>query len=621
VTITIGEAVLYDRHNDTVRVGIFCGITPDARLYIVPFTGSTLGNQQDIRSSTDVMLASKILREVQPVIADHLFGPTRVFAAGELLAEKLHDSTHRWRLYSVAEDVYLPFGDRLTSISSITVHRWSIERQQEDAETQRQFPSNLERLWVLTRAAEFKYAVPKDEMFPILAEPLFENWDSEDTAATATFSKEQFNGISRVHLHDGKVDVTLTYDLVDRFGPDPYPISDKQVYASNGAIQPVVPARWRAERVNLSPTGHFERLIGKAHRLLVSFSDLPITTTRETYAGGRFEWFPDRVFGPNPDPLELLGGPQAFRVKIYGRDARIYHAPSSSEDSISVVYEKEQLEGEELWALGDVLSVLLGQRVSHRYTETFTSTGRASFEFHDMRPLNEDGEPAILISPYTDTTRLVSTQFGLMLDGMLALRKKDSRKVGAALHHYFEAVNHTYAVSRILMLSVAIDTLVALTIGDQGDKFIIDDIDVARTIFPVVKDAMREALVTAQISGTARDQLLGRMDRLNEMSGRQRQEAFWKHVDLRLTRVERKVLKLRNKVVHEGTAGPELTDGDIWRNRHYSQILANLFNRALLRLLNWNGPYRDATYFRGVEKSLDEGADTLDPPDTLDDED
>ncbi len=55
-------------------------------------------------------------------------------------------------------------------------------------------------------------------------------------------------------------------------------------------------------------------------------------------------------------------------------------------------------------------------------------------------------------------------QFQALLDAVRRLRDKSPSKIDAAFHHYFEGVNLSYPVTRILMLAVAIDTLVALQI-------------------------------------------------------------------------------------------------------------------------------------------------------------
>jgi hypothetical protein len=113
---------------------------------------------------------------------------------------------------------------------------------------------------------------------------------------------------------------------------------------------------------------------------------------------------------------------------------------------------------------------------------------------------------------------------------------------------------------------------------------------------------MRSALQTAKIVGSPADQLLGKVGYLNEVSSGKRQSAFWKHVNVALTKEEVSVLATRHDVVHEGHVGDDADEGTLLLNDRRSGILANLFNRAMLKLIGWTGPYRDA--LSGEERDL-----------------
>jgi hypothetical protein len=61
-----------------------------------------------------------------------------------------------------------------------------------------------------------------------------------------------------------------------------------------------------------------------------------------------------------------------------------------------------------------------------------------------------------------------------------------------------------------------------------------------------------------------------------------------------LTAEELEVLDTRHEVVHEGHLGNERGREALMENYRRSNILANLFNRAFLTMLGWNGLYQDA---------------------------
>jgi hypothetical protein len=331
-------------------------------------------------------------------------------------------------------------------------------------------------------------------------------------------------------------------------------------------------------------------LNARANSLRISLGDGEATATRMIIRGGTLKGFSHRIFSRQPDPFELLVAANAYKVTMFGVPARIWQA---REDYIAVIHEGEPLDDDKQSALRNLVAYLVGKRLAHESTERFNGAVRLSYEYFGRSENTQQASAPLQIDYWSSTPRLLGERFDAILQKMYQLYCKKPIALDAALHHYFEGVNSGFPVSRTLQLAVAVDTLVTLVIGNDDEVLITNKIEFKRLIKPVRK-ALKETLNTSTLTTRQKNQLESKLDGLNKASAKQRQAAFWTSVGIELMEEEQKVLDTRHQVVHEGHLGSELGGDALWENYRRSNILANLFNRAMLSLLDWDGDYRNA---------------------------
>lgn len=189
------------------------------------------------------------------------------------------------------------------------------------------------------------------------------------------------------------------------------------------------------------------------------------------------------------------------------------------------------------------------------------------------------------------------------------LHSRNRMKTNAVMHQYFEATTSPYPTSRLIDLNIAIDSLMGLLVGT--DEPILSKGEF-RKVRAWLSTAIKYVAHLTKMSDATRRRLEDNLQALNRRSVGERHRAFWTGLGIERTRLEIDALLTRQPSVHEGHVGDEHAEGVLRRNYELSCVLANLFNRAFLTALGWEGKYLDALPSdRRVERPLSEGQSVL----------
>lgn len=594
-SIPDGTAVIFDRVSDTWVVGVISTLG-DAR--VANPMAEHLERDVLLRVDLDTAIPLESLQRALPEQEQREpFGPIVEMRAGTVLAQRTIEDSHRYRFFELAADVIHPPFAMPDFEQPLRVRQFEprVGAVGELLDLPRGRNASVRSL--ATRA-QIHYAVIPDRFLAVLEIPVITEWSVHRVRATGTFPTKSLSGPSDVTFREGRANATVTAAERGLFRDETLPVETSSVYAKmhDGTLRPDTPTvpQWIATGVRYTGASMgngdavFRFLVPE---LALTFSDGTASTTRETFRGLTIEGFSHRILPEYPDVLHVITAPNAYIVSLFGRDARIVQ---SAANHVSIVYEGCPLEREEIGIVLSLVEYMCGNRGEHMSTETFDATGRLTFRYQQRGHMTKRGTAPIRIDYWTTTPALVARDFDAMLARLRSLSEKSPPKIDAAFHHYFEGVASQYPVTRILMLAVAIDTLVALVMGNQRQVHILDNEAFQRVIKPA-RDATVAALASEGVPQDKTTKILNKLEGLNNASAAQRQRDFWTQVGVALTKEEADVLDTRHEVVHEGHVGSERTAEQLWDNYRRGCILANLFNRAMLTLLGWTGPYLDAT--------------------------
>ncbi len=601
-SISIGAGVLIGEAAGPFLIGALTGADENDRLRVRVLRDGSLEESESSFPSSHVHASSDVIPRFAPDADTDPLASWRRFASGEIVAIK-SDTSSSWLAYSVVDEVRIsPLADERPS--TVRAKRWGPTAGASVHVEELNYDEVVE-VFGLALRAEFKAKVPRDPMYRFMAIPVLERWKTDEaTLLSVTTDVETISGEGTAELNADGVNINLTNDPRKRFGPEKAEIGDLDLQVSNALIEPVeagLPS-WRADHAYLHGMQNFWSLGGSAYRLTIRFEDGQAAATRETFRGDEFRALSHRVFRDNPEPLEAIFAHNAFVVEAFGRKARLYNPSVADGKATAIVYEGDRFDQAQTLALRGLMNFLLGKRLRHVSTESLADARLLAFEYHEVGEATERGLPALAIEHQARATTFLADNFGPMLDKFYALRQGVPMKLDATFHHYYEGANSNYPTSRILTFAVAIDALAALWWKQRTRPGVIGRDVFSDDVLPVIRTAMRAALAAVGISGPRANQLVARLDGMNESSSSKRQAAFWRHVNIVLTEEERAVLRTRHSVVHEGHVGDDVDEATLLLNDRRSRILANLFNRAMLRLLGWSGPYRDA--LSGEEREL-----------------
>jgi hypothetical protein len=301
-----------------------------------------------------------------------------------------------------------------------------------------------------------------------------------------------------------------------------------------------------------------------------------------------------------------------FQTTVFGRRVLVCgystHGISAEIDSTQIIYEGTPLPTNKRLALHDLLRFLGGAKGNSTFCEIFDARGKrlklkfrgrgsASSE-HAIKPVDLrylSNRPAI--------TQLAN-DFAVLADGMLTLRRANSVRLAAVMHHYNEGAVSTYPTSRLRNLSVAVEALAGLILNrSPKPSFIIKNKVFCRLIKRVDAEFLAEFNVSAISTHVsppwtpvdAVKELQKRIVSVNRQGPGVEIIRTLDDLGIRVRPIESKVFReYRNRVLHDGHRGDENLMRILDQNRRAAAIMANLFNRSMLRLLGYRGTYFDA---------------------------
>jgi hypothetical protein len=292
-----------------------------------------------------------------------------------------------------------------------------------------------------------------------------------------------------------------------------------------------------------------------------------------------------------------------FATRIFGRRALVAgyatQDPATEIDAVQVTYEGEPLAEDERHGLFDVLRFLTAVRGGSFFREAFDKNRAAlGFRFYGHGTCMRDGRQPVHLHPHPHGSEVewVSREFPVMVDAMRQLRTQSPRALPATIHHYNDGSVQTYPTSKVRDMSVALEALGVVLMGRQARvTAIIADFD--RRIAPV-RDAFEAAFADLAKHESQRESyewLSRKFASLNIASPREELFAALQPLDIGLSRTERKwISRMRNGVLHSGHHGDESIVEDLRVNAQAADLFANVYARALLRMLGFTGRYRDA---------------------------
>ncbi len=525
----------------------------------------------------------------------HAFEPIIELAAGTVLAQRTEADATQYRFFQVVEDLVHAFNEYDPAKPAI-VRAFDLEQgpQGESLPLPRTGTNSIRSLSGL---AQLQYHAVPDPFLSVLRIPIITEWQIEDVPAIGAFPTKRIVGPACLAIRDGEAAATVQAPEGQLLEGEPNGIDVCEVYLKleQGTIRPATPTvpQWLATEAQFvgGSFGNQTEFRFRVPRVSLIFAEGEPTATRETFRGLTLKGFGHRITPEYPTGIHLVTARDAYIVRIFGRDARIVQ---SAKNHVSLIHEGEPLAPDQIDDVQTLLQYVCGNRAQRISTETFNAAGQLTYEFRKRNDPTERGLPPVLLDPWTKTTDLLAPQFEPMLDAVRRLREKSPSKLDAAFHHYFEGANSSYPVTRILMLAVAIDTLVALQIGNQKQAHIIDNKVFQRLLRPI-HEATKKALAAEAVPDELGKKIANKLQGLNTASAEQRRRDFWTDLGIDLTDDERSVLESRHEVIHEGHVGSDRTSEALWDNYRRSGVLANLFNRAMLVLLEWSGPFLDAT--------------------------
>jgi hypothetical protein len=613
--IADGGAIIFGRIADTWAVGVLRTI--DGKAVAHPM-GEHLERELLVEvERNDAIDLSLLQPPLPPLEQREPIEPVVVMQKGTVIAERSLEDPRRYRLFEVAEDVIHSFDQ--TDFSQ----PWRVKRFEPGkgaVSAPFDLPGERRSLPVqaLAGLARLQFAAVPDRFLGVLRIPVITEWSTDDVSAAGSFPTKALSGRASLAFRDGRASATLAFSEHLLFQNEPGPVEVSSIYAKlcDGTLTPedTSAPRWVASRIvstGMSSDAGGSVFSFAVPQLLLTFAEGSATATRETFRGLTLKAFSHRVVPENPSGWHTVTAPNAYAVTAFGREVRIVQSASNH---VSVLHDGPPLCDDEVGRVLSLVQYFCGNRGEHVSTETFGAAGRLTFAFHERASATSQGVAPVRIDHWTPTPTLIERDFEPMLARMRALQAKSSQKLDAAFHHYFEGVASSYPVTRILMLAVAIDTLVALEIGNQRQANILD-LEIFNRLLPSIREAIDEALARENVVGADAQKIRNKLAGLNNAGAAQRQRDFWASLAIDLTEEEDEVLKRRHEVVHEGHVGSERTAESLWGNYRRSAVLANLFNRAMLKLLGWTGPYLDATDFkRHRELQLVDGTP---PPDQV----
>jgi hypothetical protein len=548
----------------------------------------------DVTSAVRLASLQRPVAEKEPRLP---FAPYLMCRAGTLVLKRDSDQPARYSIFEVLSDVVRAFGNSDPDL--LHVRPFSLNGVTTGVTATLDL-RDIVTLRTLVFEAEAQYQNPPDQFLYIVRVPPIIKWDVE-VVADAMFPTKQMQGRVHATLSEGALSVEMEAAERPLFAGEPPGTSTSTVYRTliDGSIKPLeatMPS-WRLGDTQYIGVSHDSRkeqsqFKFRAGSLNLTFSDGTAVATREMFRGINLKVFSHRIVPDDLDAFDYLMARNTYALRLLERDSRILQVESGY---VALIHEGNPFLAGEIEDIQTVLQYLCGNRAQHLSTEKFDSQGRLTFEFRERSSPTSISLPPLRLDPWSsENADRLATEFPSMVLAAHKLRTKSPNGIAAAFHHYFEGANSSYPVSRTLMLAVAIDALIAAHVGNQKQVFMFDK-PVFRTIVRPLRKAAKQALAAAKINEVEAKRFVEKLNNLNNASVAQRQSLFWTELGIQLSDEEVEILKSRHNVVHEGHLGFEHSPEALEESYRRSNVLATLFNRAMLSLLGWTGPCLDLT--------------------------
>lgn len=311
----------------------------------------------------------------------------------------------------------------------------------------------------------------------------------------------------------------------------------------------------------------------------------------------------ETILGMRLDPHDTTTLYTKLETRLFGRRTMVAscatNATSKETDAVQVVYEGVSLPGDERDALFDVLRFLTAVRGGSFLHETFDRDGAPlGFRFHGHGTCLRDGRGPVALHPVWrgSETERVAREFPSLVEAMRQLRARSRLAVAATIHHYNDGSVQSYPTSKLRDMSVALEALGVVLLGRQAARTsIISDFD--ERIVPV-REAFDAAFGDLALDDGRRetyDWVNRKFENLNIAGPREELFAALDALDIGLSPTERSwIRKMRNGILHSGHHGDESIVEDLRVNAEAAEMFANVYARAMLRMLGFTGRYRDA---------------------------
>ena len=373
------------------------------------------------------------------------------------------------------------------------------------------------------------------------------------------------------------------------------------------------PPTWRAEHVFVTgaslsfthgtPLGA-QRVSLDTPLVEMTWGSGSVRSSREVFRGALFDASTDLVryreaTGPNMP---------CIRTTIFRRPALIY-SPFAFDPAngpyTAVLLSGKALSDRRRRALIAFIGYLSGGKAQHVLTESYSDDRKLSATFGDrgegtMRkspPLPLDRRyPFPMDSVVDRIPRLLEAFFELYVSKEIALE--------AVLHHYAYGINSSYSSTRILMLSIGLEALHALITGNSSsNEPIMPDAEFTEVSYRLCESldefARQQSRLTAEQIGRFKSKI---KLNLNVASNTARSKAFWRLVGVKLSSADQFLLRrLRNESVHQGFLSEDLSRRSVLRSHRNANRLVNIFNRAFLGALDYDGPVLSADRSRWLQ--------------------
>ncbi len=299
-----------------------------------------------------------------------------------------------------------------------------------------------------------------------------------------------------------------------------------------------------------------------------------------------------------PVPLPIEGSRRFARgsgmvTTVFGRQAVIKQIDlENPESDVIIAFDGEALEmlqEASLWLLLSFLSGRRGRVTGYVGFDENKELWRKRFWYEDCAVARR---PPISWFAGHSAIFGLADQFPKMLNSVLELINNNAR-FDIVCSHLFSDSHHDPDVE-IRDITLALDTLIESKMFANRSRQIVPD-EQFQTIIESLRIPVSETLKKLDTPEDLIERIWSRLREANDRTSAYRRERFWKQVGIVLTTKEKRALKYRNPMSHNGFI-PRADDDKALESFLFEVRLARtLVNRTILSLLNYQGFVLDYT--------------------------